>query len=381
MTKHPGDIYTSEHETFRQTVKRFLADELTSHIDSWEESGIPDPDFWRKAGALGIFAPFIKEEFGGAGGDFLHHLICCDELGACAAGASAGIALECGLVAYHIQNFGTDEQKQQWLPKLCRGEAIPSIGMTEPHTGSDLQALRTTAIREGNEYIINGSKTYISGGIITNLHVLAAKTDPALGARGISLFLIDPNTPGFHKGRNLKKMGKKGSDLAELFFDDMRVPASCLLGNEGDGFRIMMSELPKERLGISLRSLSSAELAFDLTVEFVKQRQAFGQKVFDFQNTQFTLAEIKTELTIGRAFINDCIRKVMVGQFSNEGSAMAKLWLTELEWRVMDKCLQLHGGAGYMDEYPISKLFTSARIHRIYGGTSEIMKYSIAKTI
>lgn len=375
-------LYDPEHEAFRETLRRFLAEELAAdRIEAWEKDGVPDPGFWRRAGELGLFAPFIREEYGGAGGDFLHQMIISDELGACSGGASAGIALECGLVAAHIQNFGTEAQRQQWLPKIASGEAIPSVGMTEPHSGSDLQALRTSAIRDGDDYVINGSKTYISGGIITGLHVLAAKTDPSQGARGVSVFLVDPNTPGFHRGRNLKKMGKKGSDLAEIFFDDMRVPASAMLGREGEGFRILMSELPKERLGIGIRALSAAELAFALTLDFVKERQAFGQRVLDFQNTQFCLAEMKTELTVGRGFVNQCLLKVKEGNFDADESAMAKLWLTELEWRVMDQCVQLHGGAGYMDEYPISKLFTAARVHRIYGGTSEIMKYSIGKSL
>jgi alkylation response protein AidB-like acyl-CoA dehydrogenase len=374
-------IFEAEHEAYRETLKKFLESELTAHIDDWEQSSIPDPEFWKKAGALGLIAPFIPEKYGGAGGDFLHHLVICEELGACPAGASAGVALESGLVAGHIHNFGTEEQKRHWLPKICSGEVILSVGMTEPHTGSDLQALRTTAIRDGDDYVVNGSKTYISGGIITGLNILAAKTDPSQGAKGVSLFLVDPSTPGFNRGRNLKKMGKKGSDLAELFFDDMRIPASCMLGGEGEGFKILMSELPKERLSIGLRSLAAAELAFELTVDFVKDRKSFGQRIFDFQNTQFKLAEMKTELTVGRAFINDCIARVKQGQLDNNLSAMAKLWLSELEWRVMDECVQLHGGAGYMDDYPISKLFTAARIHRIYGGTSEIMKYSIGRAL
>ncbi|MFA5632012.1 MAG: acyl-CoA dehydrogenase family protein [Porticoccaceae bacterium] len=374
-------LFSPEHDAFRATLKKFLDDELTANIASWEEAGVPDPEFWRKAGALGLLAPFIPEQYGGPGGDFLHHLIICEELGACAAGASAGVALESGLIAGHILNFGTEEQKSYWLPKICSGEAIVSVGMTEPHTGSDVQAIRTTAVRDGDDYVINGSKIYISGGLITGLNVLAAKTNPELGGRGVSLFLVDPETPGFIRGRNLKKMGKKGSDLAELFFDDLRVPASCMLGKEGEGFKILMSELPKERLTIGIRSLAAAELAFEMTLDFVKQREAFGQKVIDFQNTQFKLAEMKTELTVGRAFMNDCIARVKRGDFDNSLSAMAKLWLSELEWRVMDQCVQLHGGAGYMDEYPISKLFTAARIHRIYGGTSEIMKYSIGRAL
>jgi len=323
----------------------------------------------------------MPEEYGGPGGDFVHQLIVSEELGRCAAGASAGVALESGLPAFHILNFGTEEQKRLYLPKVCSGEIILTVAMTEPHCGSDLQAITTTAVRDGDDYIINGSKIYISGGINADLALVAAKTDASAGAKGISVFLVESAREGYVRGRNLHKMGMKAGDTAELFFKDLRVPASSLLGAPGAGFAVLMKELPKERLTIAARALGAAELAFSLTLAFVKERKAFGQRIFDFQNSQFVLAEMHTEIAYGRAFYDDCVARVLRGELDNTRSAMAKLWLTELEGRVTDRCVQLHGGAGYMDEYPISKLYTAARVHRIYGGTSEIMKYSIARAL
>ena len=323
----------------------------------------------------------MPEEYGGPGGDFVHQLIVSEELGRCAAGASAGVGLESGLPAFHILNFGTEEQKRLYLPKVCSGEIILTVAMTEPHCGSDLQAITTTAVRDGDDYIINGSKIYISGGINADLALVAVKTDASAGAKGISVFLVESAREGYVRGRNLHKMGMKAGDTAELFFKDLRVPASSLLGAPGAGFAVLMKELPKERLTIAARALGAAELAFSLTLAFVKERKAFGRRIFDFQNSQFVLAEMLTEIAYGRAFYDDCVARVLRGELDNTRSAMAKLWLTELEGRVTDRCVQLHGGAGYMDEYPISKLYTAARVHRIYGGTSEIMKYSIARTL
>jgi acyl-CoA dehydrogenase len=374
-------IFAPEHETFRETLRRFLERELVPNIEAWEHAHIVDRTFWRKAGSLGLLSPAIPEIYGGPGGDFLHQLIVSEELGSCAAGASAGVSLESGLPALHILAFGSDEQKRRWLPAICSGEVILTVGMTEPHCGSDLQAIRTTAVREGDDYIINGSKIYISGGINADLIILACKTDPKAGAKGISLFLVESDRPGYKRGRNLQKMGMQASDTAELFFENLRIPATSMLGPEGGGFAVLMKELPRERLTIAARSLTAAELAFSLTLNFVKDRTAFGQRVLDFQNSQFALADIKTELSVGRAFYEDCLARMLSEGLDNTRSAMAKLWLTEMEGRVMDRCVQLHGGAGYMSEYPISKLYTSARVHRIFGGTSEIMKYSIARQL
>ncbi len=376
-----SSIYRPEHEAFRETLRRFLERELTPNIEAWERNGIIERSFWLRAGELGLIAPGMPEVYGGPGGDFVHQLIVSEELGRCAAGASAGVALESGLPGFHILNFGTEEQRRRYLPKICSGEIILTVAMTEPHCGSDLQAIKTTAVRDGDDYIINGSKIYISGGINADLALVAAKTDPSAGSKGISVFLVESTRDGYVRGRNLHKMGMKAGDTAELFFKDLRVPASSLLGAPGGGFAVLMKELPKERLTIAARALGAAELGFSLTLAFVKDRKAFGQRIFDFQNSQFVLAEMHTEIAYGRAFYDDCVARVLRGELDNSRSAMAKLWLTELEGRVMDRCVQLHGGAGYMDEYPISKLYTAARIHRIYGGTSEIMKYTIARTL
>jgi acyl-CoA dehydrogenase len=381
MQAEQSSVYTPEHEAFRDTLRRFLAEELTPHIGAWEQAGIIDRSFWRRAGALGLMCPGIPEEYGGPGGDFVHQLIVSEELGRCAAGASAGVALESGLPSFHILNFGTAEQRRRWLPAVCAGEVILTVAMTEPHCGSDLQAIRTTAVRDGDDYVINGSKIYISGGINADLALVAVKTDPAAGARGVSVLLVESDRPGYVRGRNLHKMGMRAGDTAELFFQNLRVPATSLLGPEGGGFAVLMKELPKERLTIAARALGASELALALTLDFVRERKAFGQRIIDFQNSRFVLAQLHTEIACGRAFYDDCVARVLRGELDNSRSAMAKLWLTELEGRVMDACVQLHGGAGYMDEFPISKLYTAARIHRIYGGTSEIMKYTIARAL
>ncbi|MET0660208.1 MAG: acyl-CoA dehydrogenase family protein [Steroidobacteraceae bacterium] len=381
MENESTQVYGPEHEAFRATLRRFLADELVPNIEAWEHAGIIDRSVWRKGGALGLMSPAVPEIYGGPGGDFLHQIIVSEELGRCPAGASAGVLLESGLPAMHILGFGTEEQKQRWLPAVCAGEVILTVGMTEPQGGSDLQAMRTTAVRDGDDYVINGSKIYISGGINADLCLLACKTDPKGGARGISLFLVETDRPGFKKGRMLDKMGMKAGDTAELFFENLRVPAANLLGAEGGGFVVLMKEMARERLTIAGRALTASEAAFELTLDFVKGRRAFGQRIFDFQNSQFVLADIQTEISVGRAFYEDCLARSVRKGLDNTRSAMAKLWLTELEGRVMDRCVQLHGGAGYMSEYPISKLYTAARVHRIYGGTSEIMKYSIAREL
>ncbi|HKZ72989.1 MAG TPA: acyl-CoA dehydrogenase family protein [Steroidobacteraceae bacterium] len=374
-------IFGPEHEAFRETLRRFLDRELVPNMEAWEKAHIVDRGFWRKAGELGLLSPGVPEMYGGPGGDFLHQVIVSEELGRSPAGASAGVSLESGLPAMHILAFGTEEQKRRWLPPICAGEVILTVGMTEPHCGSDLQAIRTTAVRDGDDYVINGSKIYISGGINADLCLLACKTDPGAGAKGISLFLVEADRPGYKRGRNLEKMGMKAGDTAELFFENLRVPAASMLGPEGGGFAVLMKELPRERLTIAARSLTAAELAFDLTLAFVKERTAFGQRIYDFQNSQFVLADMQTELGVGRAFYEDCLARMLSEGLDNTRSAMAKLWLTELEGRITDRCVQLHGGAGYMSEYPISKLYTAARVRRIFGGTSEIMKYSIARQL
>jgi alkylation response protein AidB-like acyl-CoA dehydrogenase len=372
-------VFTPEHEAFRETVRGFFARELVPNAGKFEKDGHVSREFYRKAGAHGLVSPFIAEEYGGPGGDFLHFLIVCEEMGTCPAGSVIGPSLEYGLVAYHIVNFGTEAQKRQWLPAICRGEALISLGMTEPDSGSDLQSMKTVAIRHGDHFVVNGAKTYISNAIGADLMVLAAKTDPTAAGRGITLFLVDTRSEGFKRGRLLGKMGMQAADTSEIFFQDMVVPADAILGGEGKGFTVMMSELPKERLTIASRAVAEAQTALDLTLEFVKTRCAFGQTVYDFQNTQFKLAEMETEISVGRAFVDQCIADYTLGEFDNRRTAMSKLWCTEMAGRVIDTCVQLHGGAGYMSDYWISKIYTATRIRRIFGGTSEIMKKLIAK--
>ena len=374
-------IFTTEHEIFRRSLRAFLAREVTTHYRDWEEAHQPAREFWRKAGKEGFIGSALPEAYGGPGGDFLHHIIVAQELGACPGAETAGVLLQSDLPSFHILNFGTEAQKRKWLPRVVSGETILTVAMTEPHTGSDLAAIRTTARRDVDEYIINGSKLYISGGLIADLAIVAAKTDPSAGAKGVSLFLVELELPGITRGKPLKKMGMNAGDNTELFFDDLRVPASSILGKEGEGFAVLMSEMRRERLLIAIRSLAESQRAFDLTVDFTRQRTAFGSRIFDFQNSQFTLASMKTDLAQGHAFIDQCIKQAMAGGLDNTRSAMAKLWITEMQGRVMDQCVQLHGGAGYMDEYQISKLYTAARVTRIYGGSSEVMRLSIARSI
>jgi acyl-CoA dehydrogenase len=374
-------IFSEEHELFRRSLRAFLAREVTPHYRAWEAAHKPDRDFWRKAGAEGFIGMALPEQYGGHGGDFLFHVVAAQELGACPGAETAGVLLQEDLPAFHMLNFGSEEQKAHWLPRVVTGETVLTVAMTEPNTGSDVAAIRTQAVRDGDDYVINGSKLYISGGLVADLAVVAVKTDPAAGAKGVSLFLIELNSAGIRRGSPLKKMGMNAGDNAELFFENVRVPASALLGREGGGFGVLMSELPRERLLIAVRSLEEAQRAFDLTVKFTQERVAFGSKIIDFQNSQFALATMKTELTIGRAFVDQCIREAAAGSLDNLRSAMAKLWITEMQGRITDRCVQLHGGAGYMDEYDVSKLYTAARVTRIYGGSSEIMRLSVARTL
>ena len=373
--------YSPEHEQFRSSLRTFLSREVPPNWRRWEKEHKPDRDFWRRAGENGFIGMGVPEEAGGWGGDFLHHVIAAEELGWVEGGASSGPLLQSDIPIFHILNFGTEAQKAQYIPKIARGEIHLTVGMTEPGSGSDMAGMTTKAIRDGDSYVVNGSKIYISGALTADLMILAAKTDPDAGAKGVSLFMVPMDTPGLTVGEPLKKMGMNSGDNAEIFFNDMRIPASSLLGQEGRGFATLMSELPRERILMSVRSLAEAERAFDLTLDFVKNRKAFGQRIFDFQNTQFTLASLKTELTAARALVERSVADAYAGGLDNTTSAMAKLFVSEVQWRVVDACVQLYGGAGYMDDYEISKLFTAARVIRIYGGTSEIMRMSIGRTL
>lgn len=374
-------IYGSDHELFRENVRRFFRAELEPNIEQWEEESVVPRSLWEKAAENGFLCCGVPEEYGGPGADFLYNMVLSEETGYAIGGASVGFSVQADIVAYYLMSAGTEEQKKYWLPKMVTAEKIAAIGMTEPGVGSDLKNLRTTAVRDGDEYVINGQKTFITNGQNCDFVLVACSTDPAAGGRGISLIIVETDRAGFSRGRNLDKIGQKAADTSEMFFQDVRVPISNLVGEEGEGFRIMMRELPRERITIACRAQAEAQRAFEITRDYVKERKAFGQAVIDFQNTQFTLADMKTNLEVGWAYLDQCIKKCDEGVLTPEEGAMAKLWTTENEGVVVDKCLQLFGGYGYMREYPISRMFVDARVRRIYGGTSEIMKLVIGRSL
>jgi acyl-CoA dehydrogenase len=364
----------------RDAARKFFTTELGPHQARWEEQGMVDRDAWTKTGAAGFLLAEMPIEYGGSGGDYRHETVIMEEQ--LRAGASGlGSQVHSQIVAPYFLHYGTEEQKQKWLPKMATGECVGAIAMTEPNTGSDLQGVRTTAIRDGDDYVINGSKTYISNGQHCDLVIVVAKTDPTQGAKGISLIVVEANTPGFQRGRNLKKMGQAAADTSELFFADCRVPVGNCLGDEGKGFVQLMQQLPQERLNIAQAAVVEMERAIAMTIDFVKQRKAFGQRVMDFQNTKFKLAECKTEAFIARTFVDQCLVRHMAGELDASTASMAKYWCTDKQNQIIDTCLQLHGGAGYMEEYPISGMYKDARVQSIYGGTNEIMKELISRTL
>jgi alkylation response protein AidB-like acyl-CoA dehydrogenase len=371
--------FNEDHNAFRDQVRKFFAKELVPNLDKWEEEGVVDRSFWRACGEAGLLCPTVPEQYGGLGLDFGYNAVIDEELSY--AGSSAGITLQSDIVAEYLVSYGSDEQKAKYLPRMISGECITAIAMTEPGAGSDLQGIRTTAKRDGNHYVISGSKTYITNGQNADLVIVVAKTDPDKGAKGTSLILVDAGTPGFSKGRNLDKIGQNSADTSELFFEDVRVPITNCLGEENKGFIYLMSQLPQERLGIAISAMGGAQRAFDEAVKFVKERKAFGKTVFDFQNTRFVLADLRAKLQVGWAHLDVCLAKHMKGELDAYEGAAAKLWHTELQWEICDVALQLHGGAGYMNEYPIARLWRDARVQRIYGGTSEIMKELIGRSI
>lgn len=374
-------IYNSDHELFRENVRRFFRSELEPNIEQWEEESVVPRSLWEKAAENGFLCCGVPEEYGGPGADFLYNMVLSEETGYAIGGASVGFSVQADIVAYYLLGAATEEQKMYWLPKMVTAEKIAAIGMTEPGVGSDLKNLRTTAVRDGDEYVINGQKTFITNGQNCDFVLVACTTDPSAGGRGISLIIVETDRAGFSRGRNLSKIGQKAADTSEMFFQDVRVPVSNLVGEEGEGFRIMMRELPRERITIACRAQAEAQRAFDITTDYVKERKAFGKAIFEFQNTQFTLAEMKTNLEVGWAYLDQCIKKCDEGLLTPEEGAMAKLWTTENEGVVVDKCLQLFGGYGYMSEYPISRMYVDARVRRIYGGTSEIMKLVIGRSL
>jgi acyl-CoA dehydrogenase len=376
----PRTLFSEEYELYRDQVRRFVEREITPHHAKWEKDKIVPRSVWRAAGEAGLLCPAIPDEYGGCGGDRLHSVIVMEELSR--AGASGpGFALHSDIVAPYILAYGSEGQRRRYLPAMAKGEIIGAIAMSEPGAGSDLQGVRTTAMRRGNGYILNGSKTFITNGQNADLVIVVAKTDPTLGAKGITLFLVDATLPGFSKGRNLEKLGLHAQDTSELFFQDVELSGDARLGAEGQGFSFLMKELAWERLQIAIAGIASSEAALQSTIDYVRQRKVFGQTVFDFQTTKHKLAEMKTEIQIGRTFVDRCIQQMMDDELDPITSAMAKYWVSDLQCKVMDQCVQLHGGYGYMMEYPITRAYADARVQRIYGGTNEIMKELIARTL
>ena len=371
-------LFTSEHEMWRDSVRKFMEQEVVPHHDQWEKDGIVPRDLWLKAGEAGMLCCTVPEEFGGIGADYLYDVVVFEELWRVGT-SGPGFLIDTDLVASYILAFGTDEQKQQWLPKMVTGEAIGSLGMTEPHAGSDLKAIKTKAVRDGDDYVINGQKVFISNGQMCDILVLATKTDSDAGAKGVTLFLVDTSLPGFKRGQNLEKLGMKAQDTSELFFEDLRVPASAMLGQEGEGFKIMMTKLAQERLAQAIRSATVTETVIEWTVDYTSERKAFGQTIADFQNTQFVLADLKARAVMARVFTDKCIELFMAGKLDPVDAAMAKMTTSELHCEAVDKCLQLFGGWGYMWEYPICRAYADARIVKIAGGSIEIMKTIIAR--
>ena len=373
---------TEDVVLLEEQARRFIDAEFVPHLDRWNEAGMYDREVWTKAGAAGLLCASMPEEYGGAGGSFAHEVAINRALSL--AGFDAfGAPLHSGIVAPYILHYGTDEQKRRWLPRLATGELVAAIAMTEPGAGSDLQAVRTRAVRHGNGYVLNGAKTFISNGQHANLVVVVAKTDPAAGAKGISLMVVETDeVQGFRRGRKLKKLGFDAADTSELFFEEVALPAESLLGTvENQGFAQLMSELRQERLMVAVHAQAMMERALALTIDYVKQREAFGRKLLDFQNTQFVLAECKTEATVARAFVDQCVGRLIEGALDTVTASMAKYWVTDTEGKIVDRCLQLFGGYGYMDEYPISRMYRDSRVLRIYAGTNEIMKLVIARSL
>ena len=381
MQPYQSPWMTSELSTFRDAVRRFVASELAPNEEAWRKQQHVDPAAWRKAGALGLLCTDVPEAYGGGGGSFAHEAIIAEELGH-AGVSSFGNAVH-SIVAHYVLNHATEAQKRRWLPAMASGEHITAIAMSEPGAGSDLQAVQTRAERVGDHYVLNGAKTFISNGYNADLVCVVAKTDPAARARGISLVMVETrDLPGYRIGRILEKIGQKGQDTTELFFDDCRVPAANLLGTaEGQGFVQLMQELPYERTLISVQAVAAIERALGVTVDYTKQRRVFGKPLLELQNTRFKLAEAKTLAHVARVFLDSCIERLLRGELDTVTASMAKWWTTDLQCRVIDECLQLHGGYGYMLEYPIAQLYADARVQRIYGGANEVMKEIIARSL
>jgi len=375
-------IDTEELDLFREMVLRALEREVAPHYEQWEREGITPRALWNTLGEAGLLCVDAPEDHGGCGVPFEYSVMLVTEMARLGYGALAtNVMVHSDIVAPYIAHIGNDEQKNRWLPGMVSGDVVGAIAMTEPGAGSDLAALRTTAVLDGDEYVINGSKTFITNGQHADMVIVAAKTDPAAGAKGVSLFLVDTTLPGYGKGRNLEKIGQHSGDTSELFFENLRVPKSALLGEEGKGFMYLMKELPRERLVIGAIGVGAARGALDMTIQYADERTLFGQKLKELQNTRFRIAEMETDYRVNKAFIDQCISEYSRGELDAATASMAKYTATEMQCRVADGCLQLFGGYGYTTEYPISRAFIDARVQRIYGGTSEVMKEVIARSV
>ena len=373
-------LFSEEHEMFRDMVRKFGENEVRPNLELWDDAEDTGTEIWEKCGGAGLLCANISEDYGGAGADRLFSMILLEELGPLG-GLGLSMAMHSDIVARYLERYATEPVKQKFLPDMAKGKRIGALAMSEPGAGSDLKAIRTKAVKDGDDYILNGSKIFITNGYHSGVVIVVAVTDPELGAKGVSLFAIDPDMPGFEKGKKLKKVGLRSQDTAELFFNDVRVPAENLIGVENRGFIYCMEELPWERLQIAILSIAWCELMLKLTVDYVQERKVFGKRVSDFQNTRFKLAELATETSIGRSFVDACMAQELEGKLDTVSASMAKTWCSDLQGRVADECVQLHGGYGFMREYEIARAWTDARAQRIYGGTNEIMKDLIARSM
>lgn len=382
MLDRRSTVYDADHELFRSTVRSFIAAEIAPHFARWEAAGIVDRHFWTRGGELGLLCPQIPEEYGGPGGTFKFNAIVNEEIAyAGYAGPLSDFSVHSDVCAGYLLHFGTEEQKGKWLPRMVRGEAVCAIAMTEPGTGSDLQGVRTRAELRDDNYVINGQKTFISNGQHCDIVIVVAKTGQSGGSKGINLILVEATREGFGRGRNLEKLGHLSADTSELFFDNVTVPAANLMARETGGFAALMQELPQERLTLAVSSIAAAQRAFDITCGYVRERTAFGKTIMEFQNTRFKLADLKAELSVGWAFVDQCLEKHERGQLTTHDASIAKLWCSEMQGRVVDQCVQFFGGYGFMREYEICRLYADARVQRIYGGTSEIMRELISRSL